>query len=193
MTGALLPLLAIWMLNNRSGAPPSAAPRKKRKPKASAPRWPTPASPPPMPAFQARTTAPSADPSKSSTPLADLHNNPPQLAPAYITNSKLPEKAKQAAISAFKKKSSSLLAQRFGFGAPAQPAATSVSVASLQQILTSRGYPLVRDGLYGPKTASAWTAAAKAKGLPPTIARVGPKIAKVVAQTYDALSVPAIP
>ncbi len=198
---ALVPLIMMWMLNKSGGGSPassssssaaSAARRKKTKKKArKPPAWPTPASPPPMPAFQAQT--PSADPGQSSTPLADLHNNPPALMPAFIQKSTLSNKAKQAAANALKKKSSSLLSN-FGFGSkPAQPAATSVSVASLQQILTTRGYPLVRDGLYGPKTASAWTAAAKSKGLPPTIARVGPKIAKVVAQTYDALSVPAIP
>jgi peptidoglycan hydrolase-like protein with peptidoglycan-binding domain len=69
-------------------------------------------------------------------------------------------------------------------------AATTQAVSKLQQILNQRGAKLKQDGLYGPKTASAWKAAAKSKGLPDTIARVNSKTAKVVARTYDSLSIP---
>jgi peptidoglycan hydrolase-like protein with peptidoglycan-binding domain len=86
----------------------------------------------------------------------------------------------------------SLLKQR-ALTRAAPSAATAVPVANLQAILRSRGYSVAPDGLYGPRTASAWSTLARSKHLAPTIARVGPKIAKVVAVTYDSLSVPAIP
>jgi peptidoglycan hydrolase-like protein with peptidoglycan-binding domain len=140
-----------------------------------------------MPAFEPRTTttSPSADPSQTSTPLADLHTNPPKIAPTA---------AKQAALAAFKRKSTSLLKQRLQAQRPPQSAnASNVPVAALQKILISRGIQVAPDGLYGPRTASAWSALAQRRQLPPSISRVGPKIAKVVTHTYEALSVPAIP
>jgi len=72
-------------------------------------------------------------------------------------------------------------------------AATTASVATLQKIVNQRGGKLKQDGLYGPKTASAWAALAKSKGLASTISRVNPRSAKVIAHTYDVLSVPPIP
>lgn len=180
---ALLPLIMLWLATRTA---PAAAPQARRK---TAPRWPTPASPPPMPAFQAAPKPkPSADPSGSSTPLADLHNAPPKLAPASTAE---PAAVKAKAIAAFKKKSTSLLQQRLS--SPFGSSATTVPVASLQQILIKRGVKIAPDGLYGPRTAAAWAKLATSRLLPPTITRVGPKSAKVVARTYDTLSVPAIP
>ena len=184
------PLIVMWAFANRFGSAPARASVRK----ASPPRWPTPASPPPMPAFQAQTrAAPSADPGQSSTPLADLHANPPRIAPASA-----PDAIKRSAIRAFKTRSTSLLKQRARSANPLdilRPSntAASVSVAAVQRVLSSRGVKIVQDGLYGPRTASAWSKLAASKGLPPTIARVGPKVAKVVARTYESLSVPAIP
>jgi hypothetical protein len=76
---------------------------------------------------------------------------------------------------------------------PAAQSTQPVSVLSIQDALISRGVTLKRDGLYGPKTAGAWQSMAKQKGLPPQISRLGPKTARVVSHTYDALMVPAIP
>jgi hypothetical protein len=181
---ALLPLILLWLSTRRTAPPPSAAAPRKAAP----PRWPTPASPPPMPAFQSAPT-PSADPSHSSTPLADLHNNPPSLAPASNAE---PAAIKAKAIAAFKKKSTSLLQQRLA-SSPFGSSATTVPVASLQRILIKRGVKLAPDGLYGPRTAQAWAKLATSRLLPPTISRVGPKSARVVTRTFDSLSVPAIP
>lgn len=196
---ALLPLLAMmWFDKSKqpSGGMPPAPPAPP------APRWPTTASPPPpMPAFSAKPTAPSADPGRSSTPLADLHRKQAPLPPASATEpATLKAKAAAAAQQAKAKALNTFQQQlRTAAQAPLTPIdpwaapTTSVPVANLQQILNGRGAKLVRDGLYGPKTAAAWTKAAKAKGLPPTIARVGPKTAKVVSRTYESLATPPIP
>lgn len=174
----LLPLIAMWLFANRPSAPPAPS-------RGGAPKWPTPASPPPMPAFRGKRSAPSADPSKSSTSLADLHNNPPKLVPASASE---PAALKRAAKSAFAARATSLLRQRTGPG----PDAT-VPVAKLQQILISRGIKVAPDGLYGPRTAKGWQTLAKSKGLPAGIKRVGPKIANVATHAYDSLAVPPIP
>jgi peptidoglycan hydrolase-like protein with peptidoglycan-binding domain len=59
--------------------------------------------------------------------------------------------------------------------------------------LNDRGVKVTPDGLYGPKTASAWQKLAKSKGLPTTISREGPKVAKVATQAIETLAVPPIP
>lgn len=65
----------------------------------------------------------------------------------------------------------------------------NVSVADVQKVLINNGYKSIkRDGLYGPKTALAWQTLAKGRKLAPTIARVGPKIARVTSDTYNTLS-----
>jgi hypothetical protein len=173
----LLPLILLYLASRTTRAASPAVVRT------TAPQWPTPASPPPMPAFQALPTA-SADPSHSSTPLADLHNNPPQIAPSKSAT-------KRHAVA----KRSSQIVKRGGMSLSLLKGKleSSVPVAKLQQILVSRGAKLSRDGLYGPRTASAWSKLASSKRLPSTITRVGPKVAKVVTQTYESLSVPAIP
>lgn len=200
---AIIPLFLMWLANQQGSrtatrSAPAAAARRAKKKKPKPPRWPTTKSPPPIPAFQpaqpsaAAAPKPSADPSASSTPLAELHNNPPALAPASIT-----EPAKQAVISTFKKKSAALLKQKFGanlFGrsAPSVPTSTAL-VSQLQTILNRHGAKLVQDGLYGPRTATAWQRAASARKLPTMIVREGPKIAKVASQTFEALSAAPIP
>lgn len=160
---------------------------------AAPPKWPTPKSPPPMPAFAARkTTPPSADNGKTSTPLAELHANPPTPKPASAI-----DHAKQAATAAIKKQTASLIRQQAlslnPFAKKATAATSTALVSNLQKILTSHGVKIARDGLYGPKTASAWGSLARRKGLPSAISREGPKIAKVVTQTFEQLSVPPIP
>lgn len=191
---ALLPLIAMWALNTRQqGAVPPAAPSVP-----SPPPWPTPLSPPPpMPAFKP-TPTPSADPSGPATPLADLHNKPPKVQPARATQ---PANLKAQAASKAKSAAMDLLRGKLRTSAqaplvPIDPWAsptTSVPVAKLQEIVNARGGRLVRDGLYGPKTAAAWQKLAKSKGLAGTIARVGPNTAKVVSRTYESLAVPPIP
>lgn len=201
---AILPLFLMWLAReNASPAKRSASSkggkrRRAKVKKVKPPKWPTPKSPPPIPAFQpAPPPAPSADPSSSSTPLAELHNAPPKLSPASIT-----EPAKQAALQAAKRKASSLLsrgargftANLFGRRASTTSEPTSTALVSqLQTILNRRGARLVPDGLYGPRTANAWMNAAKAQRLPTTIMREGPKIAKVSTRTFEALSAAPIP
>lgn len=202
----LLPLILAWMFAN-SGTQAQASLSRKRK---SAPAWPTPSSPPPMPAFESQPSA--HDASSTATPLAALHNAPPKVRKATTEPANLatPHAIKQNAIDAFKKKSTSLLKKQLSSRAPSlatkatsslsslfhpssAPTATTVPVANLQKILAQRGYKLVQDGLYGPKTAAAWTKAAKSKGLPSNIARASGTTAKVATRAYDALSVPPIP
>lgn len=244
----LLPLILVWLFANNKTATQQASLSR-----GGAPPWPTPNSPPPMPAFAAQPfmnpdgTPHSADPSHTSTPLAELHNAPPTLAPAHkppsaakhASPTSAPETIKEHAVKAFTQKAKSRLTQaadqkvrNFAVthatptpstgptlrqklsrsvthpaskhralsvhtstsparSAPSSSsAATTVSVADLQQILNRRGAKLKADGKYGPKTASAWQSAAKKKGLAPTIARVSANSAKVVAHTYDVLSIP---
>ena len=180
-------LFLLWAANNSKGKGGANAANKKR-----APQWPTPKSPPPMPAFQPRATAPSADATKTSTPLAVLHSAPPAPPPASAI-----ETAKAKATAAVRKHTTSLLAKqaaRFNpLGKKAAPATSSALVSQLQTILTNHGVKISRDGLYGPRTASAWASLAKRKGLPPAITREGPKVAKVVTRTFEQLNVPPIP
>jgi peptidoglycan hydrolase-like protein with peptidoglycan-binding domain len=145
-----------------------------------------------MPAFKATNTpTPSADPGHSSTPLADLHNAKPPLPPAHAAEpAAIKAKANTPAAAA---KARALSVFKSGLRAAAAAPTTSRAVADLQSILTARGIKVTRDGLYGPKTAAAWSKLAKSKGLPTTISRGGPKIAKVSTQTYEALSLPHIP
>lgn len=200
---AILPLFLMWLARDQNRAPArSAASKNSRRrgkvKKAKPPSWPTPKSPPPIPAFQPAPPAPppaSADPSGSSTPLAALHTAPPKLSPASIMEP-VKQKAMAAAKSAAKKQASSLLRRglSFGFGksAPTVPTSTAL-VSQLQAILNRRGAKLAQDGLYGPKTAAAWGNAARAQNLPTLISREGPKIAKVSTQTFEALSAAPIP
>jgi hypothetical protein len=181
---SLVPLMLLWLWW-RDGAAPMAP---------TAPSWPTPASPPPspppLPAFQTQP-APVHATADTATPLADLHHAPPK--PPPIKHPVTPvQKAIKTATTAKSaaKRAANLLHVSLKSSAPAQRTA---AVTDLQAILISRGANLKRDGLYGPKTASAWGSLARSKGLPATISRVGPKSARVVTQTFDALSVPPIP
>lgn len=192
MTG-LEPLIALWLFSKSRDTTPSAVPGVPAVP---APPWPTTSSPPPMPVFRAAPTpAPSADPGRSSTPLADLHKSPPKLAPASATQ---PGNLKQQAATAAKTAALNTLRQQIRtsplnpidpWGSPT----TSVPVAKLQEIVNNRGGNLKRDGLYGPKTAAAWSKLTTSKGYPGTISRVNAKTAKVVSRTYQAFAVPPIP
>lgn len=167
----ITPLLMMWLASK------AAAPSR---PPSAAPRWPTPSSPPPLPAFYPQTPpappAPSADPGGTSTPLAALHTNPPSPPPA----SAKPKPKKAAAKPRIPTITPGLLQ-------------STQTVKTLQKILNQRGANLKPDGLFGPKTAAAWSSIAKQKFLPSAITRVGPQTARVVTQTFDALSIPAIP
>lgn len=188
-------LLLLAMLANKGSA--NCAPAQRKVKKSAAPKWPTPKSPPPMPAFQARKTRPpkggSADPGGTSTPLAQLARSP-QPAPATTIDT-----AKRAATAAIKRRTTSLLKQQaarfnpFAKQAVSTAATSTALVSQLQKILASHGMQVTPDGLYGPRTASAWSTLAKRKGLPPAISREGPQIAKIVTQTFEQLSVPPIP
>jgi len=162
---AITPLVLMW-LATRARAKGGASASK-------APAWPTPASPPPMPAFKAKPT-PRAD---TATPLSALHASPPTPPPAgpHATTPKAAPKPPSAA--------------RVVPGV----LTSTLPVKRLQQALNARGARLVPDGLYGPKTAAAWRSLASSKGLTPTIVRKAPTLADVATHTFDALSVPAIP
>lgn len=185
MTG-LVPLFLLWLANRSQGPQPPAMPGLP-----GPPPWPTPSSPPPLPAFHGSATpspAPSADPSHVSTPLADLHKEPPHLPPASATQ---PESLKKAI--ATKAKSSALNMLRGKLRAAAGAPTSTVPVSQLQSILNTHGARLKPDGLYGPKTAAGWSKLAKAKGLPSTISRANAKSAKVSTQAFEALRIPTIP
>ncbi len=179
----IIPLVLMWMLWQRGGgaSPPAV------------PTWPTTSSPPPMPAFAPLPAhAATAD---TGTPLSDLHHAPPTPAPAHRTAPAHRAAAPSAATAAARATHTALHIPGAKLAALARSKETThdVHVFDLQSILISRGAKLARDGLYGPKTAGAWSALAKKKGLPASITRVGPQVARVVTQTYDILSMPPIP
>lgn len=146
------------------------------QPRTRSPAWPTPSSPPPMPAFKPQVS-PSADATQTSTPLAELHASPPSP-PRATTDATRPKAAPRTA--------------RVPRIVPGMLTST-LPVQRLQQALNARGAKLVPDGLYGPKTAAAWAKMATSKGLPGMITRKAPTLADVATHTFDALSLPAIP
>jgi peptidoglycan hydrolase-like protein with peptidoglycan-binding domain len=129
-------------------------------------------------------------PAESGTPLAALLQDQAEMIAKRKAATAAKRAAKGAAKGAKKKLKGFLHAPAVGPPAPAQ---TNVAVADLQSALIKRGAKLSRDGMYGPKTAAAWKALANQKHLSPMISRVGPKIARVATNTFDVLSVPAIP
>lgn len=186
---SLVPLFLIWLVANRShGGGTAAAP--------SMPAWPTPASPPPAPpaplpaAFQPQPTTHA----ESGTPLQELHaatEQPPPanaIEPAQAAKKKAKPKSK---LSTAKSKLSSAKSKLSTAKAAADSQVSSV--ANLQSILNARGAKLKKDGLYGPKTAQAWSTAARKQSLSPTIARVGPTVARVSKQTFESLKTPPAP
>ena len=188
----LLPLVLMWMWSQRNG---SSAPQSNVPQPPLPPQWPTSSSPPPpIPAFQ--PNAPAAGPTANTgTPLAELHAAPPAPAPAHAAPKPQPKPKAPARPAAVQRARAAVKLPKvpgFGVSLASTPAKT-VSVSELQGIVNSHGGALKRDGLYGPKTAAAWSALAKQRGLPTTIARTGSKTAKVAVQTYEQLSMPAIP
>jgi hypothetical protein len=194
MTPGLLPLLLLWMWNKPGGGARASL---------TPPSWPTPMSPPPMPAFSPGASPATATDANTATPLASLQQvpesvHPTSAHPAAVPHhpraaprpSRPPSHAAHAAHAAATRRAASI-------SPVAHPASGStlraVTVADLQAILINRGYRLKHDGLYGPKTRADWAALARKKGLPPHISRVDAKIARVAAQTFDALAVPKIP
>lgn len=183
MTG-LVPLFLIWLATRTSHGGGTAAP--------SMPSWPTPASPPPAPpaplpaAFQPQPTTHA----ESGTPLQELHAATEQPPPA---NAIEPAQAAKKAKAKAKPKSKLSAAKSKLSTAKAAADSQIASVANLQSILNARGAKLKKDGLYGPKTATAWGAAAKKQSLPTSIARVGPTVARVSKQTFESLKTPPAP
>lgn len=201
----LVPLFLAWLWSKRERA--AAAPKP--------PPWPTPSSPPPVPAFAPQHAAP-ADASATATPLAELHHEalaPPASKPAapkpsparsvtqaatHAASSAAKHAAHKATSKATKAVTSVLLPGSSLFHKKHKAAAPKIDmrtepVSDLQAILITRGAKLQRDGLYGPKTAQAWSTLAKSKGLPPQISRMSAKVASVATATFDALAVPPIP
>jgi hypothetical protein len=178
----LLLLGGLWAWHNRSRS--SVVPSVPQPP-----HWPTAASPPPpQPAFQAQASAPAAE---HGTPLAKLHTSPPKPPPAS-TAAKPQNMADQALRAARARVKVKLPGGLHLPGLSSTPSKVAL-VHDLQAILLRHGAKLAQDGLYGPKTASAWSSLAKRNGLPSAISRNGPKTARVAVQTLDALTTAAIP
>jgi hypothetical protein len=190
MTG-LVPLFLLWAASQKGGG---------SSPTATSFPWPTPSSPPPMPPMPAFQPGPAARDANTGTPLEALsqptpeHKPPPvhkqAASPEHKAKPTPLQRAKAAAKA--KVKNAVLNKARGSFSVP-MPGQKSVSVLEVQTILSKHGAKLKRDGLYGPVTANTWAKIANAKGLAPTISRGGPKVAKVVPKTYEALKVPPIP
>lgn len=190
----IAPLLLLWAIGSGS-----------KRSSVNVPAWPTAASPPPPPPMPSLPSAP-AHPAESGTPLSELLKqadaahaaSPPSAARSAVDKAAAAaRKITDVHTAASKAKSKGKRLLKGFLHAPAvgppAPAQETVSVADLQAALIRRGYAVSRDGLYGPKTAAAWKSAANANHLSPMIARVGPKTARVANNTFDVLSVPAIP
>lgn len=163
------------------------------------PQWPSPLSPPPMPAFQSQIPPPPAPTAETGTPLSELHQAPPKVRAAAPPQGAALRSAAAAAVRAADAARRSVkvplhvtLPTR-AKATPATPQRTAAAVIDVQKLVNARGGKLKPDGLYGPKTASAWSALARSKGLPATITRGGPRTAMVDSRTLDTLRVPAIP
>jgi len=197
----LAPLVLLWLIGG-----------SKRSAAVDVPPWPTSASPPPPPALPplpmpqgaappgvptwdaVPTTPPATAQHPAESPSQRLSELLEQADAVHAANEaarKVVSKAKAKAKAAPKKLLKGVI-HAPAFGPPIAPE-ENVPVADLQKILANRGAKLARDGLYGPKTASAWQALARQKKLSTTIRRVGPKTARVATDTFTKLSVPAIP
>jgi hypothetical protein len=144
---SIAPLLLLWLFGrSQQAAAPSRGP--------AAPLWPTAASPPPMPAFQAQPpAAPAAPTADTATPLAQLHAAPPEPPPVH-TSPAAPERAASPAA----KKAAPAPAP-----APKPKAKPNPKVLAIQKQLIAKGAKLKPDGLMGPKTASAIKSFARRK------------------------------
>lgn len=76
---------------------------------------------------------------------------------------------------------------------PPPPPQMNVSVADVQSALLKRGVTIRKDGIYGPRTETAWYELAQRRKLSPMINRVTSKIARVARDTYLTLSGPDVP
>lgn len=192
MTDLALPLVVMWMLSQRGSGGGGGG-------RATPPEWPTTRSPPPpLPAFTPYVPVPPAH----GTPLPALHKDtltaPKPKAKAKPANpvtaarQAATQAASHAASNALRSASRSFSLSDLLPSSRGQPSA-SKPVSDIQAIINRRGGSLKKDGLYGPKTAAAWSALARQLDLPPDISRGGPKVARVVMHTYEVLSVPPIP
>jgi len=75
--------------------------------------------------------------------------------------------------------------------APKPSAKTKIKVAKAQEVLNTLGAKLKADGDFGPKTAAAWAAAAKARKLNGAFVRASAKEATVSLATYQQLALEA--
>jgi hypothetical protein len=194
----LAPLVLLYLFSRASGGGSSSS-------RAGPPEWPTTHSPPPpLPAFAPHVPKPP----QHGTPLEALHKGAQKVTKTSDVLDKAgraavkaaPTAARQAAAQAAHSVLSRVrkgvsLRDPFSTLLPSSRgvALVSKSVADLQAAINARGGTLTRDGLYGPQTAAAWAALARAQGLPADIQRAGPKVARVAINTWDVLSVPAIP
>lgn len=194
----LVPLVLLWALSQRGGPrDPFASPfaNTPQKP----PLWPDIHSPPPpLPAFEPHV------PPQHGTPLDALHKGAEKVTKTANVLDKARNAAKKAAPTAARQLAHQTLSRvrkgvslrdPFSGLLPSSRGDVLVTkpVADVQAIVNARGGRLQPDGLWGPKTAAAWTALARSQGLPATIERGGPKVARVAVHAWDVLSMPVIP
>lgn len=189
----IVPLVLLWALSQRGSGGQSSS-------HANPPQWPSTHSPPPMPAFVPFSPFGSNVPvPPHGTTLPALHQGAGKAPKPKPKTASPVTRARQAATNAARQaasKTASAALSSFDLRnlmPGTRPVSVTKAVSELQTIVNTRGGALKRDGLYGPRTAAAWSALARKQGLPADISRGGPKVARVVAHTYDVLSVPPIP
>lgn len=183
----VVPLVLLWALAQRGGG--------GSKPLSHPPEWPSTRSPPPMPAFTPYVPEP-AKVAPHGTPLPALHQGaqqPPKPKARASTPQAMARRAASHAASTAVRQASRSFSLSDLLPSSKGPASVSKPVSEIQSIVNRRGGRLKQDGLFGPKTAAAWSALARQHDLPPEISRGGPKVARVVMHSYEVLSVPPIP
>ncbi len=176
-----------------------------------------PAAPPePTPADHARSEERHSEPKKThaesttthhddATHLHDLHNAPPEPAPAgqHVEQHAQPAPRSWGTPRSYRDIVPGITLPKQHPAAPAPRPTTrtdreAVSVASAQKLLVKLGWrgdlttkgpviPELEDGEYGPITHRDWAQSANKRGLDPTFERIGPNTVRVNPATFAAL------
>lgn len=166
----LAPLLLLFLIaRSRGGA-------------SSAPRWPSVLSPPPPP------PPPDASPAEAMQDLLTARDN---LYKAAVKAG--PAKTAKGVVRPAKKLPPIVVTAKAKPKFLNYSPEMDVSVADVQKALIKHGAAIKKDGLYGPKTHAAWVNIATKRGLQSNIARLSPKIVRVVTATFNKLNAPVIP
>lgn len=195
----ILPLVLLWAFSQRNSGPRDPFQRP------GPPLWPDIHSPPPpLPAFVPHVPTPPAAQPGHGTPLDALHRGAQKVVKTANVLDKARDKARKAAPAAARQLAHAALGRvRKGVSlrdpfSTLMPSArgdvlVSKPVSEVQAVINARGGAVQQDGLWGPKTAAAWTALARSQSLPATIERGGPRVARVAVHAWEVLSVPVIP